>query len=483
MAAAVRKRTCASTRGGIGARRTRVRRLTRFLVLLGTDVLAGAVAVAAVVGLRGWVRGPTGAPEGIWVAVAAWILLRVAAGLYTATGLSGPEELRISTSTTMLGGLLYLTALFGLQVRESRFVAVSVWVLLAGLAWALRGASKRALISLGMYGEPAVVVGSGPAIHDLVRELRNAPEVGLRPVAVFCDDYPRGHEVEGVPVRGPVASAADASDRDVDHAVIALAERDVAQAMQAPRALLENYRVLVYVPGAFVPAQLWLQPQPVGRYLMLRVQNNLLDPTKGMLKRALDLLLGIPLLVLSTPVIAVCALAVALADGRPCFFVQEREGQHGRRLRVWKIRTMVRDAEERLDRLLQMDEAARAEWEQYVKLRRDPRVIPLVGRALRRLSLDELPQLWNVVCGDMSLVGPRPFTDYHLAKFPEEFRALRRLVRPGITGLWQVTTRADGDLGWQMEADAYYVRNWSLWLDLWILLRTPGAVLRGRGAY
>ena len=194
------------------------------------------------------------------------------------------------------------------------------------------------------------------------------------------------------------------------------------------------------------------------------------------------MLAGIALFV-AAPIVLAAAALVRLLDGKPAFFIQDRAGLDGRRIAVPKIRTMRRDAESRLEEHLAANPGLRAEWDARYKLQNDPRLIPGVGRLFRRFSIDELPQLWSVLRGDMSLVGPRPFPDYHIRHFSPAFIELRRCVRPGITGLWQVTVRSAGSTDEQESYDSYYIRNWSAWLDLYILSRTIAAVASGRGAY
>jgi len=187
--------------------------------------------------------------------------------------------------------------------------------------------------------------------------------------------------------------------------------------------------------------------------------------------------------VAALPFILIAALWIRRISPGPAFYSQMREGQQGQSIRVRKLRTMYPDSKELLARHLDASPAARQEWRRFYKLKHDPRILPRIGHWLRRTSLDELPQLWKVIRGEMSLVGPRPFPDYHLIRFDPEFRALRAKVRPGLTGLWQVSARSDGDLEVQQELDTYYIRNWSLWLELHILARTVLVILRGQGAY
>jgi lipopolysaccharide/colanic/teichoic acid biosynthesis glycosyltransferase len=197
-------------------------------------------------------------------------------------------------------------------------------------------------------------------------------------------------------------------------------------------------------------------------------------------KRFIDIVVSAGVCIGTLPASLLIAAAIKCVSRGPVFYGQVRVGQDGRSFRMWKFRTMVEDAERQMDDLL-MDHPEQLDaWTREFKLSNDPRIIPRIGKLLRRSSLDELPQFWNVLIGEMSLVGPRPLPQYHLDQFDDEFRFLRGTMPPGITGQWQVCSRRDGGKELFRHWDTEYVNNWSIWRDLWILLRTPWAVLSGR---
>ena len=196
-------------------------------------------------------------------------------------------------------------------------------------------------------------------------------------------------------------------------------------------------------------------------------------------KRLLDYVVSVPILIAVLPLMLCIAAAICICSPGPALFVQERDGYFGRKFRVLKFRTMHLDADERLAACLAENPELAEEWARCFKLRRDPRLIGLVGRFLRASSLDELPQLINVLRGEMTLIGPRPFPDYHLAALDPGFRRLRATVMPGLTGLWQ-TQRRDNCVETQIELDSYYIRNVSFQLDAVILYKTLLTVLTFR---
>lgn len=405
-------------------------------------------------------------------------------GLYPGFGLGAVETLRrLSLRISFVYVILAaITWVIKLPHRHSRVTFAIAWGASLVVVPLLRVAMLALLRRTRWWGEPTVLIGSGEIARETVASLGGALSLGYRPAAVLqLPGEAHVDSVSGVPVVGDLADAprlATAGVRTVLVATGAGGGVDIDFSF-----LSELFRHVVLVRDfAALPVE-GVEIRNLGGVLGVEFTNQLLRRRNRALKRALDLVLGGVGAIVTLPVIAAAALAVKLTSRGPAFFAQEREGLFGKPIRVRKLRTMHADAEQRLAAHLAADPTARAQWEQCFKLTRDPRVLGRVGLVLRRFSIDELPQLWNVISGEMSLVGPRPFPEYHLASFDPAFRRIRSQVRPGLTGLWQVTTRSDGDLAAQQGQDTHYIRNWSLWMDLYVLARTVAAVLTGRGAY
>jgi Undecaprenyl-phosphate galactose phosphotransferase WbaP len=378
------------------------------------------------------------------------------------------------------------------------FEAVAAFAYGANMQWAaaLAGVTGPCLIILGYYGDsifispfvhrglwgaPVALVGRGRASQELADALIARPELGLRPVG-FVDLTSAGRRFEDRIALTPLRSS------DVTLTPI----RGIGMLLFASAAdlrasgLTRGWRRLPISRVALAPSvkdidSLCLHAHTLRGDFGVDVSRGLYSPGNLLLKRLLDCLIALPAAAVTLPIVAVLAIAVAIVDPGPVFYVQSRIGLHGRMMRVYKLRTMRQDAETRLADHLARVPAARVEWERHFKLANDPRILPLIGKIMRRASLDELPQLLNVIRGEMSLVGPRPFPHYHMKAFDEDFQTLRTSVPPGLTGLWQVSSRSDGDLAAQRNQDTQYIQNWSIWLDLYILLQTVPAVFKGKG--
>jgi Undecaprenyl-phosphate galactose phosphotransferase WbaP len=226
---------------------------------------------------------------------------------------------------------------------------------------------------------------------------------------------------------------------------------------------------------------LTVDARQIGGSLAVEVRRDLLRPLPRIAKRVTDLLVvGLCLPVVALTVL-LFGLMVRLESPGPVFYGHDRIGRNQARFRIWKLRTMQVNGDRLLQEVLARDGVLREEWLRDRKLRKDPRVTR-VGRFLRKTSLDELPQLWNVLRGEMSLVGPRPIVEDEVAAYGPNFSLYCR-VTPGLTGLWQVSGRNEVSSGDRVRLDSYYVRNWSPWLDLHIMARTAKVVLTGQGAY
>jgi exopolysaccharide biosynthesis polyprenyl glycosylphosphotransferase len=322
-------------------------------------------------------------------------------------------------------------------------------------------------------------VGHVGAVADLIVQLRRDHFHGLEVVNACLDDHACRSEIEGVPVIGGLADAAEvaaATGTDMV-AVLACPELDGITLRRLAWELEKEGTDLCVAPALMDVAGPRTTIRPVAGLPLLHVDHAELSGVKRTIKTIFDLALAAAALCLLSPLFAFIAAAIRLRDGGPVLFSQTRIGKDGQPFTVLKFRTMVPDAERRKEAILRLDEGDGL----LFKVRKDPRVTA-TGAWLRRWSLDELPQLFNVVLGEMSLVGPRPPLPSEVSAYGHDVRR-RLVVKPGITGLWQVNGRSDLSREDAVRLDLRYVENWSLALDLQILRKTCAAVAKGRGAY
>jgi Undecaprenyl-phosphate galactose phosphotransferase WbaP len=457
----------------------------RGVLLALVDLLALSLAWGVAYALWGW--GKLHQDPRLYLEAAPllflFLLAYAQAGLYPGFGVGAVELLRRLTLRTSLVFLVVsgVTYWAKLPHQYSRVTVVLAWLGSLATVPLARFLFVHLVGRTRWWREPAVLVGTVPAVEGLWQRLREAVSLGYQPVAVLLTERasPSSAALEGCPL-GSLEEAPELARRGVRVALLRL--HGSPSGGSTLDFLRRHFRSVIFFPGAEEAPVDGAEVRDLGGILGIEFSSQLLKRRNRFLKRSVDVVLGGLGCLLAAPVVALAALAVRATSRGGAFFAQDRVGLGGRRIRVWKLRTMYADAEVRLERHLAVNPAARREWETRFKLQHDPRIVPVIGQLLRRLSLDELPQLLNVLRGDMSLVGPRPFPDYHLQRFSESFREFRAQVRPGLTGLWQVLVRSDGGLEEQEALDRYYIRNWSLWLDLYILARTTVAVASGKGA-
>ena len=458
-------------------------------VYLRRVVIADALCGLAAGMLALWGRfGPSGEHQVVYLLLACslpvlWCATVALAGGYDSRFIGlGSDEFRrvLNAAVSLTAGLAIVSYATKLDIARG-YVAialptVAVLDLLARF-WLRKRlhAARRA----GGCAQRVVAVGHAPAVADLVALLRKDSYHGLEVVGACLAGGTMLHEIAGVPVQGGPGSVAAAVDRFGADTVAVLASPEMNGIRLRELAWqLEATGTDVYVAPALLDvAGPRTTIRPVAGLPLLHVDHPELTGPKRAVKAGFDKVVAGLGLLLAAPLFLFVAVRIKLCDHGPVFFRQVRVGKDGRTFQVFKFRTMVVDAEQQKTQLAASNAGAGA----LFKMRSDPRVTK-PGAWLRRWSLDELPQLLNVLIGDMSLVGPRPALPAEVALYHDHMRR-RLVVKPGITGLWQVSGRSD--LAWAdaVRLDLRYVENWSLALDLQVLWKTGYAVVRGSGAY
>ncbi len=378
----------------------------------------------------------------------------------------------VALASLTFAGLLYVSVR---EVSRLQFLYFAVGDLIALIALHLIVRSYIRYRNENGLQRRVLLVGTTPAGQRLVREFARNPWTGLRVVGCTSDEpLPDA----GASLLGPIeATARIVAEEQIDEVVFAMPPQQRDRVVDLSLQLQRHPVMLHMAPDVFDLAFARTPVEDLGGVPVISLRESALTEPQRVFKRAFDVVAGVLLLALFAPIIGLIALAIKIESRGPVFFSQERIGQHGQRFKMIKFRSMYQDAEPR------WQEVARRDTEGRLLHKRDddPRVTR-VGRKLRRTSMDELPQLLNVLRGEMSLVGPRPEVPYVAAEY-EPWQWQRFRVPPGITGWWQVNGRSERPMHLHTEDDLYYIQNYSFWLDLRILFKTVGVVFRGHGAY
>ncbi|PKM79055.1 MAG: undecaprenyl-phosphate galactose phosphotransferase WbaP [Firmicutes bacterium HGW-Firmicutes-13] len=415
-----------------------------------------------------------------WPVLFVWILMFIYEGLYPSIGMDFWEETkRIMRGNGVAFGIaIILTFITKTATQFSRVVIFFAFALSVALLPIMRHMARSLLMRIRLWSKDVVLVGTKIMVDQVLCNLRAHPDWGLNSIGAVlpqCESAPMEIKVLGnIEKIEEVNVKAD----EVIFAMPGLTNDMLTGLVEKTTRIAPIVKVLPDLSGL---ASAGVQAHDMRGMLLLEVEDKLLRNESRTIKRTFDAVFSLLGLVLLSPLFFLLAVLIKIDSKGPALFAHIRVGREGKKFTCYKFRTMRKNAHEELKALLSRDPELYSQWENDFKLKEDPRVTN-VGKFLRRTSLDELPQLWNVFKGDMSLVGPRPIVEEEIVKYGEKARYLFK-VTPGITGLWQVSGRNDADYEKRILLDEYYAKNWSLWLDVEIIIRTLGVVAKQDGAY
>lgn len=416
------------------------------------------------------------------LAVTPFIFTFYLRGLYPGFGVDVVQEYK----SLSFGTIAIFLGLATISLFAKDFIDISRLAFLYSVVLSLillptgRAIVRKVFGNKNWWGIPVIVIGAGNTGESIIKSLKKNNQIGLRPIIAIDDNVDKWGYFKGVPVIGGLDVIPELTERlQIEHAIIAMPKVTSKRQHEIIAKYSDYFEHTLVIPDLFAFSSLWVSSKEVGGILGLEVQKRLIRSSAAITKRFIDITLGIILSILMLPFIALIAAIIKLDSKGKVFFRQERMGIKDSRFKMIKFRTMHVDAEERLQDILHNDKELHAEYEIYHKLSNDPRLTRF-GKILRKFSLDELPQLWNVLKGDMSLIGPRAYMPWEKIKMRGHEEMILK-VKPGMSGLWQVTDRNRSSFEERNNTDVYYIRNWSLFLDIFILFRTFLVVFSGKG--
>lgn len=371
-----------------------------------------------------------------------------------------------------------------ITASTSRLFIFLFWIFAFGFLVFFRYIVKKILEKMQLLQIPVLIIGAGKTAELLVQGIINDAGMGYKIIGLLEDNCVKDGILTQFPVLGKFVDAEEVlKDTGVQHVFITapgLEQDKLTRLIYKVQPLVKNMGIipnLVGIPMGRIEVESLFNE----KLILLRLKNNLERPLNRYIKTMFDFVVTLVGTILISPLLLFIALWIYIDSPGPVIFKHTRIGKNGKAFPCYKFRSMCVDAKAKLEKLLETDPEAKAEWERDFKLKNDPRVTKS-GAFLRKTSLDELPQIFNVLKGEMSLVGPRPIIQEELERYGE-YVGDYLMVKPGITGMWQVSGRSDIDYTERVLLDSWYVRSWSIWIDLVMLFKTVAVVLFRKGAY
>jgi undecaprenyl-phosphate galactose phosphotransferase len=372
----------------------------------------------------------------------------------------------------------------------SRGMLFFLWLYLILFLPLFRFWGKKFLYKIGLWKESVLIIGAGDKAITTIRGLANEEHLGYSVIGLLDNDRNKiGKFITVKNKKYKIYGAIKNFDKfvnilGIETVFIALpneSQEELSEMLSEVYQLVKRVIIVPDIKGIAI-FNSELHYLFMEKLFMIKVHNNLNSLTNIILKRIFDLVFSIIGFIIISPFFLAISIMIKLTSPGPVIFSHKRVGLAGKEFNTFKFRTMYADAEERLEKILAVDPKAKKEWETNFKLKNDPRVTS-IGRFLRQTSLDELPQIFNIIRGEMSLVGPRPVVVEEITKYYGPFKEYYFSVLPGLIGLWQVSGRSNTDYDFRVQTDVWYVQNWSLWLDIIIMFKSVRVVLGREGAY
>lgn len=413
-----------------------------------------------------------------WVYLPPMIAVFYAAGLYPGLVYPPADEVR---KFAICSFFCFAGIALSITVEEADEKIPLVLALLFAVPFAIvflpggRELARRLFSRFRWYGVPAVIYTSDESGEIITTRLQNRKDLGYKPGIIIDTNAKKAQLVNGVPVFPPSEEIfATIKSLKIKVAILCDYNGNIDE-------INSYFRYTIVVPKTTDINTLTMSVRDFGGILGLSSTHNLTKPISLFWKRFIDIGLLLVSSPITIPLVLIIALIVKVSSPGPVFYGHKRIGKNGKEFKCWKFRSMVIDADKQLEKILAESPEMRAEWEKDRKFTNDPRVTK-VGKILRKTSLDEIPQFFNVLIGEMSFVGPRPVTKPELAKYGTKADFIL-LAQPGLSGMWQISGRSDTGYEERITLDSYYIQNWSVWLDIWIIIKTVFVVLKGKGAY